>query len=478
MEIDRGFLCLISLFDVGTEIIKFGFKMTKRRIKGKKLIFQTFKHENTSVPWVPFAGIHAGRLKGYTASEVLSSKNKLVESLLEVKKVYHPDGMPIIFDLQVEAEILGCSLKWSDKAPPMVVTHPYAEETQIPNKIPEKHEGRLPFILETMEKIKEKVGSSTALFGLVCGPLTLASHLRGTNFYLDLITNFDYAIDMISYTTQVTKIMSEYYIEAGMDILAVVDPVVSQISPKTFNELLKNPFEEIFEYIKSKGVYSSFFVCGDATKNLDLMCQSKPDSVFVDENINMMQAYEILTRYNIILGGNIPLTTTMLFGTQQDNMKYVVDLIEQIGTRNLIIAPGCDMPYDTPIENVIGVVEAVQEPDIIRQSLESYHRKEIDVEIELPEYHRLHKPLVEVFTIDSEVCAACGYMLETAIDVKKMFGEKIDLIEYKWIKQENIQRAKKLNIQHLPCILINGEVKYSSIIPAKNELYREIEKYL
>lgn len=452
--------------------------MAKKSTRGKELIFETFRYENLDVPWVPFAGIHAGRFKGYTASEILQDKTKLMECLVEVKKAYYPDGMPVIFDLQVEAEILGCDLRWSDKAPPMVVNHPFSEEMNFIEKIPEQNEGRLPIILDVMKTLKKAIGDDTALFGLVCGPLTLASHLRGTNFYLDLVTNPEYATDLLSYTSEVTKTMSTFYIEAGMDIIAVVDPVVSQISPNMFNSYLKNEFSNIFSNIHSQDVFSSFFVCGDATKNLDLMCKSNPNSIFVDENIDMVDAHEILSKYNIILGGNIPLTTTMLFGTQQDNMKYVVDLIDQIGKDNLIIAPGCDMPYDIPFENVVGVVEAVQEPDLIRKSLENYHKKEIDLELELPNYHKLHKPLIEVFTIDSEVCAACGYMLETAVDVKKKFGDKIDLVEYKWIKLENIHRAKKLNIEHLPCILINGEVKYSSIIPPKDKLYNEIEKYL
>ena len=452
--------------------------MIKNWNSGKELIFQTFNHKNTKVPWVPFAGIHAGRLKDYTASEILRDKTKLLECLIEVKKVYHPDGMPVIFDLQVEAEILGCNLKWSDKAPPVVIDHPYSEEMTIPERIPESQEGRLPLIIEVMKQLKEEIGNYVALFGLVCGPLTLASHLRGINFYLDLVTNPKYAVELLSYTSQVTKHISKYYIEAGMDIIAVVDPVVSQISPTMFNEYLVQNFSNIFSHINSYNVFSSFFVCGDATKNLELMCKSKPDSIFVDENIDMVQAYNILSNHNIILGGNIPLTTTLMFGTQQDNMKYVIDLLDQIGTSNIIIAPGCDMPYDTPFENVVGVVEAVQEPDIIRKSLENYNKEEIDLKIDLPEYHKLHKPLIEVFTIDSEVCAACGYMLETAIEVKKLFGDKIDLVEYKWVKQENIQRAKKLNIKHLPCILINGEVKYSSIIPPKDKLFNEIEKLL
>lgn len=33
---------------------------------GKDLILKTLRHEKTDqTPWVPFAGVHAGKLKGY-----------------------------------------------------------------------------------------------------------------------------------------------------------------------------------------------------------------------------------------------------------------------------------------------------------------------------------------------------------------------------------------------------------------------------
>ena len=74
---------------------------------GKELLFKVLRHEEAErVPWVPFAGVHAGKLKGCNAREVLESADKLYESLLEVNKLYMPDGMPIMFDLQIEAEIL------------------------------------------------------------------------------------------------------------------------------------------------------------------------------------------------------------------------------------------------------------------------------------------------------------------------------------------------------------------------------------
>ncbi len=56
----------------------------------------------------------------------------------------------------------------------------------------------------------------------------------------------------------------------------------------------------------------------------------------------------------MVIGGNIPLTSVMLFGTQQDNMKYVCTLCDYIYDPELgdpygDIAPGVefiDLPED------------------------------------------------------------------------------------------------------------------------------------
>jgi uroporphyrinogen decarboxylase len=42
----------------------------------------------------------------------------------------------------------------------------------------------------------------------------------------------------------------------------------------------------------------------------------------------MVTAKAITDRYNLTLGGNVPLTTRMLHGSQQDNMKYTLDLLD------------------------------------------------------------------------------------------------------------------------------------------------------
>ncbi|MGL4393228.1 MAG: uroporphyrinogen decarboxylase family protein [Fusobacteriaceae bacterium] len=447
----------------------------------KQILIDTLKHLKTErAPWVPFSGIHAGKLLGFNAEEVLKDEEKLFKSLLEVNKLYKPDGQPIVFDLQVEAEILGCDLVWSKDTPPSVSTHPLEGKKEIPCDctIPSEEDGRLPMILKVMKKMKEKVGDKTALYGLVCGPFTLASHLRGNEIFIDMYDDPKFVCNLIKFCGKVNIALAKYYANAGMDVIATVDPLVSQISEEHFKEFLSDEYSNIFSEIRKIGVYSSFFVCGDATRNIDAMCKTKPDSISVDENINMLTAKAITDKYNIALGGNLPLTTVMLHGTQEDNMKSVVDLIEKVDRHNLIVSPGCDMPYAVPIENAIAASEAVHDIKAAKLILENYKHKPLleGIEVDLPDYKKLKKPLIEAMTLDSASCAACGYMMNIVNEVQKELGEKIESHEYKFTEKENIARCVKMGVKNLPALYINGELKYSSIIPSAKELINAIKK--
>ena len=442
---------------------------------GKELIYKVFNQKEVdTIPWVPFAGVHAGKLKDYGAKEVLTDGDKLYESLLEVNKIYHPDGQPVMFDLQIEAEILDCDLKWEEDSPPTVISHPLADTDEIPDKIPGKDEGRIPMVIEVMEKMKAEVGDDTALYGLICGPFTLASHLRGTNLFMDMISNPDYVKDLMEYTNSVAKQMVDYYIDSGMDVIAAVDPMVSQISSDHFHEFLHNPYTELFDYIRNQDTISSFFVCGDATKNIEEMCLTNPDGISIDENVSMADAKPISDKYDIVIGGNIPLTTVMLFGNQQDNMKCVIDLIDSVSSDNLIISPGCDMPYDVPVDNTIAIEQAVHEPEQTRDMVKNYEKEDSDIEIDLPDYDNLEKPLVEVFTLDSDTCAACTYMKAAVMDAKEKFGDEIEVTEYKYTSQENIARMQQVGVKNLPSIYVNGALKFASTVPNRDELFEVI----
>lgn len=446
---------------------------------GKERVFNTLKKQPVDrIPWIPFTGVHVGKIIGNNAKEILTDTDILYHALMEAHKLYQPDGMPVMFDLQIEAEILGCDLLWADKAPASVISHPVSNK-EIPTKSITKEDGRIPVVLETLEKLKPQIGEDTALFGLICGPFTLASHLRGNEIFMDMFDDEEFINKLMAYTTKVSIEMAKIYIEAGFDVIGVVDPLVSQISPMHFDQFFGSSFKELFDAIRSENIASSFFVCGNATRNIEAMCKTEPDSIFIDENVNLPESKKITDQYNIALGGNIPLTSIMLHGTQQDNMKYVLELIDTVDTtENLLIAPGCDMPFDVPPENVVATQQAIREPESVREMIKNYEAPQDDIEIELPDYSGLERPFVEVFTLDSATCAACTYMMGAAQQAKEKYGDAIEMIEYKFTEKENIARCKKMGVKNLPSIYINGQLKFASIIPSLAELSEAIEVYM
>ena len=426
----------------------------------KELLFKCLRHEETERnAWVTMAGVHAGFIKGYTADEVYQDADKLVESLLEVDRLYRPDGLILLFDLQLEAEILGCTIKWEHNSPPCVRSHPLEENMTIPTKKITREDGRMPLVIETTRRIKEAVGDEVALYGLFCGPYTLASHLRGTNFFRDMRKHPDYVHELMAYCAELGTQMADIYIEEGVDVIVPVDPVVSQVSPKHFNEFIAGPYKILFDHIRAAKRFSSFFVCGNATHLIEPMCFTGPDSVAID--------------------GNIPLTTALLLGNQLDNMKAGIDLIDRMNTkRNFIVQPGCDMPYATPVENVIALSQAVLNTDKTRELVANYEMTDLDVDVDLPDYEHLEKPLLEAFLLDPDACAACTYMWASACDMKKHFGDKIDVVEYRYNNIPDISRTRKMAVAQLPSLYLNGKMIYSSIIPNPEDLIKQIEEVL
>lgn len=447
---------------------------------GKDLIFKALKHEKVDeIPWVPFAGVHAGQLKGFTAEEMLTNADNIVESLKEVTKLYMPDGLPVLFDLQVEAEILGCDLLWAKDNPPSVKSHPLAAEKTIPCqcKIPTPESGRMPMILDAMRRVKAEIGDDVALYGLICGPFTLASHLRGSDIFMDMMKDKGYVKDLMAYCAQVSIKMCEMYIDAGMDIIAVVDPLISQVSPKMIEKQLSEAFTGVFDYIRSRDCFSCFFVCGNATNQIEVMCKMGPDGVSIDENVDLAKAKEITDKYNITIGGNIPLTTTMLHGNQQDNIKGVIDLIDSVEDKtNFIVSPGCDMPYATPRENTIACAQAVKNPESSRELVANYESSFDDIEVDIPDYANEEKVLIELFLLDPEQCAACTYMKAAAVDAFDEIKDIAEIREYKYFIKEDIARTRKMGIANLPTMCIDGEQKYISIIPSREELVNAVKE--
>ena len=446
-------------------------------MKGLKLIQKAFAlQEVERIPWVPFVGVHGGFLTGIDATSFLKSADEIVKGVSKAIDEYKPDGIPVLFDLQVEAELLGCELKWSENGPPAVVSHPLAEGKSLKElKQISAKEGRIEIAMNATSTLREKY-PDVALYGLITGPFTLALHLLGTDIFMKLFEAPDEVNEIMEFCTDTTIKMAEFYMDAGCDIIAVVDPMTSQIDPVTFETFVTPYAKKVFEFIRKKGKLSSFFVCGHAQQNIEAMCNCKPDNISIDENIPLDYVKDIALKKKISFGGNMKLTVVLLMGTEDDAREEALNCLDLGGKKGFILAPGCDLPMETPPENIKAVTELVNDPykqDVVR----TLEKKQSTIEVfNMKDYGQAEKVIVDIITLDSESCAPCQYMVEAVKRVAPQFEGVVEWREHAIKKMEAVTFMSSLMVKNIPTICIDGKIAFVSKIPPKGELIAAIQK--
>lgn len=83
---------------------------------------------------------------------------------------------------------------------------------------------------------------------------------------------------------------------------------------------------------------------------------------------------------------------------------------------------------------------------------------------------------IDVLTLDSVQCAACGYMMESIAALPDDIQDMIEYTEWSIKSKEGIGKFMELKGKVLPTICIEGDCVFESIIPQYEELIDEMAK--
>ncbi len=448
-------------------------------MSGKEILLKAVRNELTERPaWVPFVGVHGGKLTGKPATEYLQSADLMIQGLSRAVELYRPDGLPVAFDLQLEAEVLGCELAWADENPPSVCTHPLESGAGLADlPVFDAGKGRFPVIIETLRKAKELHGDTVAFYGLLCGPFTLALHLMGTGIFLKMFDHPDYVKAVVGFCAAVGKKAAQIYLENGADVIAVVDPMTSQISPGHFGDFVAPQVNDIFDHIRNLGGLSSLFVCGDASRNMEAMSGTRCDNLSIDENVPLDFVRDVTRGTGRSFGGNMKLTSVLLFGDEDDCRLEAIRCIDIGGECGFILAPGCDLPYGVPEKNLQAVAEMVHDGysrEIAKRTIVA--KSAAGEAVELPDYDSEPNLIIDVITLDSSSCAPCKYMMDAVHAAAKALSEPVIVKEHRISTRKGLGVMVKLDVKNIPTICIGGEAVFSSIIPDRKTLEAAIRE--
>jgi uroporphyrinogen decarboxylase len=296
----------------------------------KQMLIDAYRGKRTpKAPWVPYAGVHCAFLINEPAEKMLKDPNLLAKGVVHTAKRYKADGIPLLFDLSVEANSIGCDLKWWPDNVPSVTNHPCSGKTpsEAGLTLPSKDSGRWPTIFEAARIAKPQLEElDCAMMGLFCGPLTLASHLAGVRIFTDVYKKKEFAHDVIKFAGQVGARAAQFYADMGCDIIAIVDPVASNC-------------QEAIKTIHAAGKTSSFFICGDCTKVMEDVCTLGTHGFAIDEQLNLVFVRDMARKHGVGFGGNLKLTLALSLGLLSSREDAIVSLAAG-GQHGFTFAPG------------------------------------------------------------------------------------------------------------------------------------------
>ena len=309
----------------------------------KQALLDAYRGKRTDTPpWVPYAGVHCAHLLDEPADKMLQDAELLAKGVVYTAKRYKADGIPLIFDLSVEAHSVGSELKWWPDNVPSIPTHPCFDKTpeEAGLKLPTQETGRYPLLFEAARIAKPQLDEmDCALMGLFCGPLTIASHLAGVRIFTDVYKNKDFAHEVLKFSGELAGLAAQFYAEMGADPIAIVDPVASQVRKKTFQEFITPYCQPAIKAIHDADATSSFFICGDCTTTLEEVCQIGTHGFAIDEQLNMNFVRDMARKYEVGFGGNLKLTLALSLGLISPREDAIVSLAAG-GNIGYTFAPG------------------------------------------------------------------------------------------------------------------------------------------
>ncbi len=278
----------------------------------------------------------------------------------ELVHEFHPDLAFFMMDLAVEASALGLPVRFPLLESPSVEYHLVREVADLQQFMAcdVLKDGRARAYIETMKLMSTYLD---VVPGAYCtGPFTLAGLMMGAN---DIALSTALDPELVKRVLEVAASVIIRYVRAlaaaGAKVLAVLEPTAVMLSPEAFRQFSGQYVEAIFKAVP--GVVPVLHICGHSSHLFDEMVATGAEGLSLDSPIDFPEAAKRLP-CDVVLIGNIDPVGVMRDGDPATVREAVRSLCD--GMRpypNFLLSTGCDLPPDTPLENIRAFMEAGRE---------------------------------------------------------------------------------------------------------------------
>jgi uroporphyrinogen decarboxylase len=133
------------------------------------------------------------------------------------------------------------------------------------------------------------------------------------------------------------------------------------MGPDQFAEFSAAYVRHIIQSCKYTGITTIYHTCGNTMHLVNKMVESGVNAISLDSPDAGVDLPAVAAKVpqEVIIMGNISPTGSLLRGTPQEVEDEVTVLLRQMAPfPNFVLSTGCDLPQETPVENIRAFMRA------------------------------------------------------------------------------------------------------------------------
>lgn len=326
------------------------------------------------VPFFTFILGFAAKTAGITVADVYAEPERSFNAQLLTREKYGYDNDPFFGYASYGAWEFGAKLRFPrgeyQQAPIVDGKLPVESEQDVDKlALPDVHTaGVLPLAKKFSGLQAEHDMMASVVIG---GSFTVAVNIAGEGRLCRwMIKKPDLVHRMLRLTTDhLVDVIKAWSVSFGEERVMphIWEPAASNqiISPRLFEKFVLPYEKELHTRILSLGIkHILCHICGDHNQNLPFWSDipmGDPGIVSFGDEVSMENAYKYFGK-NCIIAGNIRPSLIQTGTPEQikNECRKVIQTAKRF-PRGFILMPGCEMPVNTPPENMLAMVEAVRE---------------------------------------------------------------------------------------------------------------------
>ena len=344
------------------------------KLTSMERVLLTLKGEETDrVPVCTLAIGVVRQMTGVSFPDFSTNSELAAEAMIYANRMVGDDIFLCFTDLSVEAADFGQEIIY----PANTTAHPNYENALI--KEPSDY-GRLPSVnpatgkrmsvyLDVCRHLAERVGKELPVLGFVYGPLGVLGMMRGMEkLYMDILEHPDEVKEGLEIVTEVlVKFVQEQFARGVAGVCVDTLPASrSGVQPDTWEEFEGRYAAKLAETISRSGILLAHHGCGYSPYFKEVQQWIDPAVYsFADLAEGCTDFTQLKQTYGkeATLMGYVP--TELLFtGTPIEVIRECVRQINLLGNGGrFILAPACEYPPNTSLQNARAMVTAAQFAD-------------------------------------------------------------------------------------------------------------------